>query len=57
MQRKAPGTTSQMRGQVLRLLERGDQRTYFEWLQAAWNVQQSPNGATVERLSGFANGG
>ena len=34
MQRKAPGTTSQMRGKVLRLLERGDQRTYYEWLQA-----------------------
>ena len=34
MMRKAPGTTSQMRGKVLRLLERGDQRTYYEWLQA-----------------------
>ena len=34
MQRKAPGTTSQMRGKVLRLLERGDQRTFYEWLQA-----------------------
>ena len=34
MQRKAPGTTSQMRGKVLLLLERGDQRTYYEWLQA-----------------------
>jgi hypothetical protein len=34
MRRKAPGTTSQMRGKVLRLLERGDQRTYYEWLHA-----------------------
>ena len=34
MRRKAKGTTSQMRGKVLRLLERGDQRIYYEWLHA-----------------------
>ena len=53
MQNKAPGTTSQMRGKVLRLLERGEQRTYYDWLQAQ-QMRGTYSRAQVEnRWSGF----
>ena len=53
MQNKAPGTTSQMHGKVLRLLERGDQRTYYDWLQAQ-QMRGTYSRAQVEnRWSGF----
>jgi hypothetical protein len=53
LMRKAPGTTSQMQGKVLRLLERGDQRTYYEWLQAQ-QAQGMYNMAQLEtRRNGF----
>ena len=42
MQRKAPGTTSQMRGKVLQMAASTTN---------VWNVQQSPNGEPVEGLS------
>ena len=54
MQRKAPGPTSQMRGKVLRLLKRGDQRTYYEWLQAQQMRGTYYSRARMEnRWSGF----
>ena len=53
MQRKAPGTTSQMRGQVLRLLERGDQRTYYAWLQAQQTRGAYSRTQMEQRWKGF----
>ena len=53
MQRKAPGTMSQMHGKVLRLLERWDQRTYYEWLQAQQTRGTYSRAQMENRWNGF----
>ena len=42
-----------MRGKVLRLLERGDQRTYFEWLQAQQMCGTYSRAQMEHRWKGF----
>jgi hypothetical protein len=51
--RKAPGTTSQMQGKVPRLLEREDQWTYYEWLQAQQTRGTYSTAQVEARWSGF----
>ena len=51
--RKAPGTTSEMRGKLLKLLERGDQRTYYKWQQTPHERGTCTPAQLATRWSGF----